>query len=419
MCKERIGSWLLAICFWLLASVQLSAQEVDAFIRISMSPTKVVEKQPIKVKITAYSSTWFAEPLDFQNVQVPNAFIMPFARTQSGIHYVEGKKYAGLEFFFLVFPYKAGDYTFPALEIKTSIPPEGDWKGKPTTLRTRPRKFVVSELQGGKDMPDMVAKNVYLSDRWTKDLNRVKVGDVITRSVYIRAKGTLPSFIADIHMEELDFASIYEKQPTLKDERDDNDANGLRIEKYAYLFEKEGEFEIPSVSISWWNPYVKRKYEKKIPARKITVLPNPDLGLVASIKDSLDLLSGNNLGADEAKTWRDYVPIVIDYAQKVIPVLVGVWLLTWLVVRLIRIRKSYLGSEKYYFHQLTRRKDLQSLYQWYDQYRQGKALSPSLHEILPEIMVTQPNWSAIISTIKQWRKNKPESTQSKIYQLNP
>ena len=127
MFRVRIGKGLLlAFGFWLLALSYLEAQKVDAFARVRMSPTQVVEKQPIKVTITVYSSTWFAEPLDFQNVQVENAFILPFARTQSGIHYINDKKYAGLEFFYLVFPYQSGDYEFPALEIKTSIPPEGD-----------------------------------------------------------------------------------------------------------------------------------------------------------------------------------------------------------------------------------------------------------------------------------------------------
>ena len=422
MCKAIFGrKWFWYMGFWLIACGSIQAQEIDAFVKVQMSPSKVVEKQPIKVKVTAYSSTWFAEPLDFQNIQIPNAFILPFARTQSGIHYIEGKKYAGLEFFFLVFPYEEGEYVFPTLEIKTSIPPEGDYRGKDVTLKSQSRKFIVAALPKGSGAPEMVAKQVYISEIWSKNLEDIQVGDVMTRSIYIRAKGTLPSFISSLEFEDLNFASIYSKQPILTDERDDMDANGLRIEKHAYLFEKPGEFIIPAQAITWWNPYVKRKYEKELKAIEISVAENPDLGLVGSVKDSLANLNQTNLNAEnEEKTWRDYMPLVINYLSYGVLIFLVLWVLLVILKKIITTRKAYFGSEKYYFDQLKKKKDLTSLYRWYDEWRTDKSYTPEIKHLISQEDLFNQNWIKIITAIKKLRRTENDTTNyTSNYVINP
>lgn len=423
MYKVKIGkSWPLTVGLWLWYCGAAVAQNTDAFVRVEMSPVEVVKKQPIRVKVTAYSSTWFAQPLDFQNVQIPNAFILPFARTQSGIHYVNNKKYAGLEFFFLVFPYQEGEFVFPALGIKTSIPPEGGYVGQPTTLKSSARKFTVSPLPGGVEAPDIVAKNVFISENWSGDLSDIKVGDVLTRKLFIRAKGTLPSFISSVKIDDLDFASVYSKQAELKDERDRMDANGLRTEEHAYLFEREGIFTIPAASISWWNPYVKRKYEKELPAIEIQVKDNPDLGLVGSVRDSLNQLKADKLMEEgEEASWRDMMPLVLRYTVYAIILFLFVWILKRIYARLRAQRDAYLTSEKFYFDQFRKKATISSLYRWYDEYRKTQELPPEIGKVIDTSALEVENWTVIVDQVQGLRKSalhgKPERTVT--YTINP
>ena len=70
-------------------------------------------------------------PLQFSNLQIDNAFIIPFTRTLSSMTYINNKGYATLTFYYLVFPYETGDILIPPLEITATTPPEGDYKGVP------------------------------------------------------------------------------------------------------------------------------------------------------------------------------------------------------------------------------------------------------------------------------------------------
>ena len=89
---------------YILAVLSLLSLEIQAqFASAKVSKKKVVVEQPVKVMVTAYSPTWFAQPLSFENLQVNGAFIQSFSRTVSGIQYVNNKKSSAA--YFLLFTY--------------------------------------------------------------------------------------------------------------------------------------------------------------------------------------------------------------------------------------------------------------------------------------------------------------------------
>ncbi|MDW7693557.1 BatD family protein [Flammeovirgaceae bacterium SG7u.111] len=383
----------LLVCGLLLGNI--AKAQVEAFATVKVSPREVVVKQPVKITITVLTATWFTSPLDYGNLQITNAFTIPFQRTQSGIHYIDKKKYAGLEFYYIVFPYEAGEFTFPPLEIKTTSPPEGDYKAVPVTIRTKAVTFKVNEVPAGKDADHwMVAKSVFINEKWNKPLDKLKVGDVVERTITIRANGTLPSFIEPLDIEKPEFGSIYPKTAELKDQRDDKDANGTRIERYSYLLEKEGEFEVPAVKMEWWNPYLNKNYFRETKPRKISIQPNPDLDVLASLKDSLDALNRAN-APEEEEAEATYFGLSLKELLVLLAIgLVVLWLLIKLFLRVIKWQKAkreaYRKSEEFWFDKFEKsvgaddpKASLNSLYAWYDRFRAGK-YAPNLRDASSE-----------------------------------
>ncbi|TAJ15499.1 hypothetical protein DMA11_00995 [Marinilabiliaceae bacterium JC017] len=283
----RSKKYLLLLLIVVTLPTSVGAQ-IDAFVRVRLNTQEVYIQQPVKVSITVYTATWFTQPLDMGNIQVTNAFVLPFKRTISGIQYVNKKKYASLEFFFLVFPYQVGDIVVSSMNIIAETPPEGDYKGQRISLKTKPVTIKVNPMPGKEeDEHWLVARDVTISENWNRPLKNLKIGDLIERTVTIRASGTLPAFIPESKIEQEDWACIYPREPELKDTRTTNDANGIRIQHYRYLLEKEGSFEVAPVEIFWWNPYLQKKFSRQTKPAFLTIHSNPDLGILTSMQDSL------------------------------------------------------------------------------------------------------------------------------------
>ncbi len=68
--------------------------------------------------------------------------------------------------------------------------------------------------------------------------------------------------------ENLSFASAYMQDAELDDERNDYDANGRLTQSITLTAEKEGDFEIPPATITWWNPLNSRLYKKRVQLRQ-------------------------------------------------------------------------------------------------------------------------------------------------------
>jgi len=410
---ERSRSLFLLIFVILIATFSLhsSAQKVDAFARVNISPREGVVRQPYKLTITVYSSTWFAKPLKFANLKIDNAFIIPFTRTVSSMNYINKKKYATLSFYYLVFPYNTGTLEIPELEISTSIPPEGESKGQPTIIKTNIQKIKVNEVPSSKNENVwMVAKNVSVNESWDKPLENLKVGDVIERKITISVEGTLPSFIQPLEIKKPKSASIYPKEPVLQDKRNNEDVNGLRIEKYAYLFEEEGTIILPEENILWWNPYTKRVYKRVIPERKIVIAANPDLDLMTSLRDSLQAIAtpvDTEISEEKSVPWIRIIVILISLFIIYIAVKFVISFSKKLKVKQIVYRQS----EVFYFKKLLeilKQKPtdifIRELYIWFD-----KARKPEQSPILKNYLLVDEN--------ELFEKYFLESYNAKTYKL--
>ena len=357
----------------LLVCVHLNAQNIDAFATAEVNNNKVVVEQPVKVTIKAYASTWFAQPLSFQNLQVNGAYVQAFKRTVPSIEYVNNKKYAALTFYYVLFPYTSGEVIFPELTLSTSIPPENDFKGQPVSLKTKPIIIMVDPPPADADERHwLVASNATIRNEWSADLSSVKVGDVVTRKIVINASGTLPSFIDEPIIEDIDFGSIYTSEPQFFDKRDDKTVNGQRVDFYSYLLEDEGEFTVPEVEITWWNPYAGRYYKRKLPEYNIRVSENPGMLSLQQLKDSLMALNPpvipDSENAEKTGNWRMYLLLAGKLVLILIILLSLLYVTRKRLLRLREKRKRYLNSEEYLFNSLIKQHDskkwLLAYYKW-------------------------------------------------------
>ena len=347
---------------------------------------EVMVGEPLVVTFTVYTSTWFTQPPEFGEIQVPKSLMVKLEqRTGSMMKTIGKKMYPAIEQKFVIYPIQIGENMLPSISIVTECPPEGDYKGKKRTIKSPERMFNVLPPPDGIEAEKwLTAYNVQLSETWSKPLENLKTGDVLERRITIRAGGALAALIPPLNQRKVDFGTIYPKKPIMGNVQNKASFSGRRTEIYTYLIEKAGDFEIPEITYSWFDLRSKKINSKSIEAIKISVAENPNLEFLMSQQDSLRALLAAQEVVEEVEEPFEFMGL--NWWQLLIVILTGIgfiWLIIKGVVRLMNRREEKLArlavsEEKYFedFHQMIKKGDrkgiMRSLMFWFDRFRKGK-----------------------------------------------
>jgi hypothetical protein len=292
----------------------------------------------------------------------------------------DGQTYAGVELIYNVFPYSEKDIVFPSLDIAVETAPEGDYKGVRRVVKSPEKPIRVKPVPAGFSQDEwLVTTRLSLSNNWLGDLQHVKVGDVLVRRITIDAQNTVSELIPPVRWDSVQGASLYRARSSVENNKTRTSFSASRRETMRFLFEKEGEVTIPEMVFSWYDPVQKQLFKRTLKEINIEVQPNPDLGVLASIRDSLRLAQ-----AEAMQEFKEDEPIRIwgltpgRFAVVVILAVLFVYFLIVFTRRLLRFlkirREQYRNSEAYYFQEFKKaagRKNLstmmQALYRWIDE----------------------------------------------------
>lgn len=375
MVVKRIHINLLSIFVLLFSAPLFSQGHLYSDVRINKSSVYVGE--PVQVTVGVFTDTWFTKGIDLGNVKVNNAFTVYF-RSVSTSKVIRGKKYAGVEFIYNVIPYKNTPIEFPSLTVHVESPDPNDYKGKKKQLQTPKRTITVKNIPPDFDKDSWIVTNsLTVNENWQGNTNSVKVGDVLVRKISRSASGTVAELLPPIVWDSVSGVSNYEMRPVVNTKKTKTYISASRVDGVQYLFEKEGAIEFPEKVITWYHPIQKKLYKKTLTTKTINVLPNPDSGILATLKDSLAL----TVQAPKEDVVAEEEPFTIlgMSPKKAALVFVILILSSLLLVRIIKrgiayykaYRKEYMYSEKYYFNAFMKlrtvsdsKKYTNAMYQW-------------------------------------------------------
>jgi len=160
--------------------------------------------------------------------------------------------------------------------------------GKPVTIASEPLELNVLPLpQNGRptDFSGLVGKYKIKSQL---EPSKIRAGESATMTVLLSGRGNVKR-IADLKLPELEKIKVYADQPVLMEETDSKGLAGSKTMKWALVPEKEGEYQIPSLSISFFDTTGKQYRVIKSPVLSLSVLP----GEKAQAQVSQDVLKGH------------------------------------------------------------------------------------------------------------------------------
>ena len=144
--------------------------------------------------------------------------------------------------------------------------------GRPLTVATSPLELKVLALPEEERPADFSGLVGDFRMESRLEPSSLKAGESATLTVRVSGKGNV-NRIPDIDLPELPFARTYGDQPVLETARGDSGIGGTKTMKWALVPQKEGQFEIPALKLSFFNPETGKYDVLHTSGHTLSVLP--------------------------------------------------------------------------------------------------------------------------------------------------
>ena len=128
----------------------------------------------------------------------------------------------------------------------------------------------------------MPSSQLQLTEQWSSDLDQLVVGEPVTRTITIRARGLTGAQIQPLVIQSGDQVKIYPDQPQLSEQNDASGVIGIRRESLALVPNRAGEIVLPAISVQWWDTVHRRLQTATLEPVRLQVAASSS----ASVKDA-------------------------------------------------------------------------------------------------------------------------------------
>lgn len=116
------------------------------------------------------------------------------------------------------------------------------------------------------------AQNIQLKEAWSDDIQKMRVGEPITRTITLETVGLTAEQLPIFKFDSLENINVYPDSPLYKTFSSGNNIAGKLTQKIVYVPIKQGPFTLPALSISWWNVNAQKIEKITLPEQPITIL---------------------------------------------------------------------------------------------------------------------------------------------------
>lgn len=280
--------------------------------------------QSLRLNVTVLVPNYFLSAPQFPLFDLPGAVVtMPGEGSANLNEKIDGVTYAGIKRTYLIVPQQAGTLALPPVEISfqyAAVPGQSS----PGSVKLPPEKIDVLLPPGATAAQGNVAVAPMTIKQQVEGLTKpMHVGDAITRTIEIDADHTQSMMIPPPSFTAPSGVRIDKKDPQLTDLTGNQGQfeGGRRIDVVTYRFEQPGNYTLPKVSVSWFDPGTQRTQQAEAPEIQVTVVAS------AAPKDAIaPQLPAQAALPPEAPT---------DWQRWILPAaaLLGILVIAWLVRR--------------------------------------------------------------------------------------
>ncbi len=242
-------------------------------------------------------------------LQVGDARIEQLGESRTYEKLINGVRHGVIELRYAIYPQHSGELVIPALVFSATLVDPGQSQSQSPTA-PKPGKLIhVSSAAmtlnvkpqpaaWPADAPWLPARSLSLGESWSPEPDHSQVGDSLTRSLTIKAEGLSSAQLPPLPATSVNGLRRYPDQPQLSNQNSERGLIGSREEREALVPTHSGTFELPAVTVVWWNTHEEHLERSSLPSRTLQVTTNPSLAVDTPV-NSLPA----NLAADAASLW--------------------------------------------------------------------------------------------------------------------
>ena len=240
---------------------------------------------------------------------------------------LNGKAYNVIERVLAIYPQASGEISISPARFEARVLRDGRITGRKVfesqahTVKVLPIPAPPAEFPDAAWLP---ARDVQLSEEWSREPNEVAAGEPVTRKVTISALGQIETQIPAIEPPEVEGMNVYTDKPDLTRFFEAEGIRGVRRDQYAMIGVRGGPAEIPKLEVPWW--------DIETGEWRIASLPPRTIEIDVPVADAIMPTPAEPEYADPANKERADQPeddLAPDgFWKRVSQLIAGVWLLT-------------------------------------------------------------------------------------------
>lgn len=249
--------------------------EADVFVSSEVDQTETYVQAQILYRIKVYRAVATRQPaLREPTISGAEVLVELAGDERSYESILNGKAYNVVERVIAIYPQESGEISISPARFEARVLRNGRITGRKVFQSDTHTVSVLPIPAPPDDYPNatwLPARDVQLSEEWSREPERINAGEPVTRRVTVSALGQIETQIPAIDPPAIDGLNIYEDKPELSRRIEAEGIRGIRKDQYAMIGVNGGDIELPELQVPWWNIDAAEWRVARLPARTITI----------------------------------------------------------------------------------------------------------------------------------------------------
>ena len=254
----------------------------DLFIEVEAAPLNPYIQSQVFYTLRLYTKVDISQAR-LNEPELADAVIERLGEDSNYNTQVNGVNYSVTERKYVIFPQKSGRLIIKPLVLTAEVLTNGNpnfnsfFNSQMTKTKRVESKAITLDVKpapasfNGKHW--LSAEELVLKQEWSGDVQQMKVGEPLTRTLTLLAKGTTVGQLPELNTTNTnDQLKAYPDQPVLQEQKKADGLLAFREEKIALIPSKAGSYTLPAIEIPWFNTKSQKMEVARIPETTITAI---------------------------------------------------------------------------------------------------------------------------------------------------